>query len=165
MRQKIRHMEKVYNATFEKLTISIYSRYWTFEPRSYTEVDEIYIDPIEREHFNKGLIVIGEGDDFEEKEKQALMNYRLRLVERIRNYQSEMDESKKRGSVMEEQLGMRLAKKWLAQIDQRYSVESQLMQEDQSFLSLDKPKTDPVVHSESKRNPGRPKRIEEAIAI
>jgi hypothetical protein len=136
MEQRKPHWIRVYNATFEKWDVPVHSRVWTFEPRSETLVDERYVWPIEKEHKDKGLIVINDGDNKAEREKEALMNYRQQLIQRIKNFQLSMDEYKKKGVTLEKHDQMKLAEKWLSEINQRYSVEAKVMQVENSFLNV-----------------------------
>lgn len=127
-------IESVFNASFEKHEIMIYSRMFTFEPRSIANVPEQYIMPLEAEHSTKGLVVIRHGDDVKVKEREALINYLQHLGQKISNYQAWMDMERKRGSTIEEPRAMIQAKKWKEQIIKKLEIEAPLEVE-KSFLS------------------------------
>lgn len=155
-------MESVFNASLEKHRFQVFSKGFTFEPRSLVKVDERFIQAMESEHAEKGLVVLRAGDDFKAKERQALLNYLPLLEKRIRNYQSRLDEDRKMGATVAEPEAMVEAKQWKAEIIKKLEVDAPV-KEHKSFLDLPmSPEIEgmyatPKEEVVQKKKPGRPK--------
>lgn len=126
-------VEKVFNATLEPQEFQVYSRPFKFMPREFTEVDELYLEPIVKEHGNRGLFVFNNGDDLKAKERSALMKYLQRLNMRIGGYQMEMDQDKKNGATVEMKTEHKRALRWREEIMQKLEMEAPIEKE-HSFL-------------------------------
>lgn len=126
-------MERVFNTTLEKYELPIHGVYITFEPRDYTVVPEDYLRMIGNEYIECGLVVVRDGDDLKQKEIEGLTNYRGRLVNRIKHEQLAIDDARRRGETLQENLILKQAEEWLSQIDRKLDRVKPV----QKFVSFD----------------------------
>ena len=139
-------MVKLYNASLESFAVMSESRYFKFEPRSYTECDDMYLKFLLEKVERWGVFQVKEGmvgtdGNFTEAGKQASFNalkayIRGALATRIQNYISQKDMYTKMGVTLPTIPAERRAMKWDAEIRKILDIHAPL-EEELSFLTED----------------------------
>ncbi len=129
---------KMFNASLERFKFQCDSIVFRFEPRSAIEVPDRLVEFVYNAHKHYGVFPIYPSmtqDDIKKAHREAMKSYLYgRIRDRILNYQSMVDDYKKRGVTIEKDARFERALRWDKEIRTYLNIEAPL-EEELSFLT------------------------------